>query len=304
VRLVADIVKTYLVPGSISFLILALAIGVALLYGRDWMKRWGRRWLTVLAVLYWALSTWLVADWVAAGLIGGYRAIPDAAQAKGATTIVVLSVGNTAYRVNGQEVPELGKDTAFNLLEASRVYRLLGQAWIVASGGATDSEKPRTPDSEIMRDSLVKLGVPADRVVLESRSNNTREQAMFTAEILRQRNVKTIVLVTAPEHMGRAVGTFEALGFTVVPSVSAFKAPERGSLWERLRPSRGALLQSDWAVYEYLARVYYWLQGWLQGEALPRHVRAASHRPAGARRAASCGRESGSHGVLIRLPTA
>jgi len=263
VRVVADIVKTYLVPGSISFLILALAIGVALLYGKEWMRRWGRRWLTVLAVLYWALSTWLVADWVAAGLIGGYRAVPDAAHAKGATTIVVLSVGSTAYRVNGQEVPELGKDTAFNVLEASRVYRLLGQAWVVASGGSTDAGKPRTPDSEVMRDALFKLGVPADRVILESRSTNTREQAMFTADILRKRNVETIVLVTAPEHMGRAVGTFEALGFTVVPSVSAFKAPERGSLWEQLRPSRGALLQSDWAVYEYLARAYYWLQGWL-----------------------------------------
>lgn len=262
-RVVADIVKTYLVPGSISFLILALAVGVALLYGGDRMKRWGRGWLTFLAVLYWALSTWLVADWVAAGLVGSYRAISDAAEAKGATTIVVLSVGSTAYSVNGQEVPELGKDTAFNVLEASRLYRLLGKPWIVASGGAGDSEKPRMPDSEMMRDSLVKLGVPADRILLESKSSNTREQATFTADILRKRDVGTFVLVTAPEHMNRAVGTFRALGFTVVPSVSAFKEPERGFWWERIRPSRGALLQSDWAVYEYLARVYYWLQGWL-----------------------------------------
>ncbi len=262
-RLVADIIKNYLVPGSISFFIIALALGVALLYGGDRLKRLGRAWLTFLAVLYWALSTWVVADALAAGLIGGYRPLATQADAKGATTIVVLSVGSTAYSVNGQEVPELGKDSAFNVLEASRVYRLLDKPLVVASGGAGDPATPRAADSEMMRDSLVKLGVPADRILLESKSQNTREQATFTAELLKKRGVKTIVLVTAPEHMSRAASTFVALGLTVVPSISAFKAPERGPLWERLRPSRGALLQSDWAVYEYLARAYYWLQGWV-----------------------------------------
>jgi uncharacterized SAM-binding protein YcdF (DUF218 family) len=263
VRLLATLVKDYLVPGSISFFILALALGVALLYGGERLRRIGRAWLTVLAVLYWALSTWLVSDALSAGLVSGYRALASAADAKGADTIVVLSVGSTAYSVEGREVPELGKDTAFNVIEAARVFHLLKDAWIVASGGPGDPQQPRTPDSEVMRDSLVKLGVPPDRILLESKSSNTREQAAYTADLLRKRNVKSIVLVTAPEHMHRAVGTFEALGFSVAPSVSAFKAPETDSMWARLRPNRGALVQSDWAMYEYLARVYYWLQGWL-----------------------------------------
>jgi uncharacterized SAM-binding protein YcdF (DUF218 family) len=262
-RLAADLIKGFLVPGSISFLVLALAVGVTMLYGGEALGRWGRRALTVLAVVYWALSTQFVADWLSAGLVGGFRAIGDARAARGADTIVVLSVGSTTYRVNGQEVPELGKDTAFNVLEAARVYRLLGHPLVVASGGITDSADSRTADSEMMRDALVKLGLPADRIQLESRSGNTREQALFTAEILRKRGIRAIVLVTAPEHMERAIGSFETLGFSVVPSVSAFRAQQAGSLWRRLKPSRGALLQSDWAVYEYLARAFYWLQGWI-----------------------------------------
>jgi uncharacterized SAM-binding protein YcdF (DUF218 family) len=263
VRLAADLVKSYFVPGSIAFLILAMAVGVLLLYGGERLERVGRVWLTIFAVMYWALSTWVVADPLAAGLVRSYRPIASAADAKGATIVVVLSVGSTAYIANGQEVPELGKDTAFNMLEASRVYRLIGEPWVLASGGAVDPATSRTPDSEMMRDSLVKLGVPADRILLESKSSTTREQAMFAAEILRKRDAKTFVLVTAPEHMDRAVGTFEALGFAVVPSVSPFKAPEKKSLVERLGPSRGALLQSEWAVYEYMARAYYWMRGWL-----------------------------------------
>lgn len=261
-RVVADLVKTYLVPGSISFLVFALAVGVALLYGGDRLKRWGRRLLTVLAVTYWALSMQFVADWVAGGLVRAYPPLTDASAAAGASAIVVLSVGSTSYSVHGQEVPELGKDTAFNLLEAARVYRLLDRPLVVASGGAPPST-PRTPDSEMMRDQLVKLGIAADRIVLESRSTTTREQAVFSGEVLRQRGIRTFVLVTAPEHMSRAVGTFEALGFTAIPAVSTFRAAVAESFWDRIRPSRGALLQSDWAVYEYLARAYYWLRGWL-----------------------------------------
>jgi uncharacterized SAM-binding protein YcdF (DUF218 family) len=263
VQFIADIAKTYLIPGSILFLLLALVSGVALLYGGDKMRQWGRRWLTSVAVVYCALSSQVVADWIAAGLIQNHRSIASVAEARGATTVVVLSVGSTSYSVGGQEVPELGKDTAFNVLEAARVCRLLGHPWVVASGGGRPQEKPRTPDSEMMRESLVKLGVPADHILLESKSSNTREQAVFTAEILRRRGINVFVLITAPEHMSRAAGAFAALGFTVVPSVSAFRAPGPESLWERLRPSRSALVQSDWAVYEYVARAYYWLQGWL-----------------------------------------
>ena len=258
---VADLIKSYLVPGSITFLILGFVVGVALLYGRDRTRKWGRRWLTVLALAYWALSTPLIADWIVGGLTRRYQPLSGREAARGAQTIVLLSVGSTAYVVDGQQVPELGKDTAYNVLEAARVYRMLGNPLIITSGGASPSA-PRAPDSEMMREALVKLGVPADRVLVESRSANTREQATFTADLLRQRGIKTFVLVTAPEHMNRAVPTFEALGFTVVPAVSAFKEPVRGSWWEQVRLSRGALLQSDWAVYEYLARVYYWLRGW------------------------------------------
>jgi uncharacterized SAM-binding protein YcdF (DUF218 family) len=263
VRLLADIVKDYFVPGSISFLILALAFGVMLLYSGDRLRRLGRLWLTVLALVYWALSTGMVSDALSAGLVSGYRGLASAADAKGATAIVVLSVGSTAYSIEGREVLDLGKHTAFNVIEAARVFRLLKKPWIVASGGPGDPRQPHTPDSEVMRDSLAKLGVPADRILLESKSTNTREQAAFTADLLRKRAVTTIILVTAPEHMHRAVGTFEAMGLSVIPSAFAFKPPATGSLWTRLRPSQGALVQSNWATYEYLARAYYWVQGWL-----------------------------------------
>jgi hypothetical protein len=73
-----------------------------------------------------------------------------------------------------------------------------------------------------------------------------------------------------------SISFLEAVGLSVIPPVSAFKARESGSLWTQLRPSRGTLLQSDGAAHEHMARVYCWLQGWLRQSWVPRsHPTAA-----------------------------
>ena len=56
-------VKTFLVPGSLPFLILGVTAGVVPLYLSDKRARkWGRRWLVALSLGYWVLSIPLTAD--------------------------------------------------------------------------------------------------------------------------------------------------------------------------------------------------------------------------------------------------
>jgi uncharacterized SAM-binding protein YcdF (DUF218 family) len=177
--------------------------------------------------------------------------------------MVVLSTGGEVFRAYGQEVAEMGKATAFNALEAARVYRLVAPPAVIASGGIVDPEARRAPEAEVLAAGLVRLGIPRDRIILESRSRTTREQAMNVAEMLKKRRVTRFLLVTTADHMPRARATFRELGLDPVPCVSRFAIATHPSLWQRLRPSINALRQSDWACYEYLARIYYWWQGWL-----------------------------------------
>jgi uncharacterized SAM-binding protein YcdF (DUF218 family) len=261
VGVLADIVKTYLVPGSVLFLLLGLASGVLLLQFGEGSRRWARRWLTGLVVLYWLLAMPLVSDLLARGLTRSDGSLTEASQAAGVTTVVVLSNGLRSYRANGQEVTELQKDTAFNALEAARVYRMVQPRWVIASGGQADL---RVTEADALREVLVKLGVPADRIVLEARSTTTREQAVQTAALLGARGATRFVLVTAPGHMVRALRAFKAQGTQPIPSASSYTSvPEAAGWLDRLRPTRAALIQSDWAVYEYLARIYYLAQGWI-----------------------------------------
>ena len=60
---------------------------------------------------------------------------------------------------------------------------------------------------------LVQWGVNPQDIIVESKAKNTRENALFTAEILKQQFPdKHYLLVTSAFHMRRAVGCFEKAG--------------------------------------------------------------------------------------------
>jgi uncharacterized SAM-binding protein YcdF (DUF218 family) len=257
----AQTLKLFLVPGSIQFLAIGLALGVGLLYGGPRLQRWGRRWLTGLLPFYLFLCTPVGADTVAAPLRWQYGSLVSAAQATGIDTIVALTTGSLVYKANGFEVDEMGLFTSQNAMETARVYRMLGSPTVLATGGMIVDGLQQSAESELMADGLVRLGIPRDRILLETRSHNTREQAANTAEMLRKRGAKRFVLVTDSDHMPRAIATFRALGLDPVPSVAALTYTTPPGIINRLRPSVGAYRLSDHACYEYFAIAYYWGRG-------------------------------------------
>jgi uncharacterized SAM-binding protein YcdF (DUF218 family) len=257
----AQTLKLFLVPGSIQFLAIGLVLGVGLLYGGPRLQRWGRRWLTGLLPLYLFLGMPVGADLVAAPLKWRFGSLLSAEQVAGVDTIVVLTTGSLVYKASGFEVDEMGLFTSQNAMETARVYRLLGSATVLATGGMVVERLQRSAESEVLADGLVRLGVPRDRILLETRSHNTQEQAENTAEMLRKRGTKRFVLVTDAHHMPRAIATFRALGLDPVPSVAALTYATPPGIINRLRPSVGAYRLSDHACYEYFAIAYYWSRG-------------------------------------------
>jgi len=104
--------------------------------------------------------------------------------------------------------------------------------------------------------------VPESKILLESRSQNTREQALFVAPILRTLGVDRFVLVTVDTHMRRAVWTFRTQGVQPIPAIS--RDPfETERLWEWIVPSGSGLMVTGLVVHDYLALVYYYIRGWL-----------------------------------------
>ncbi|MCH7748912.1 MAG: YdcF family protein [Acidobacteria bacterium] len=253
--------KLVLLPGSIQFLIVGLVIGVVLLYGRDRARRLGRYWLTVLATAYLAMSVPVGADVLTAGLARGFSSIASAREADGATAIVVLSGGSHRYSNQGSGVEFVSEASALRALEAARIYHLLSNPLVITSTGLMP-ERTRS-EAALLADALISLGVPAERIIQETRSMSTREHALFVPPLLRKHGVEQFVLVTSPTHIRRAMRAFEAEGLRPVASMSAMRSskPRRalGGWW----PSRENLSISAQAIYDYFGLVYYWSRGWI-----------------------------------------
>src|SRR5690606_12335106 len=89
---------------------------------------------------------------------------------------------------------------------------------IVVSGAALEGN---VSEAQIMANSLKQQDIPESAVLMESRSFTTHENAVYTAEKLKQRDIKRILLVTSALHMPRAMAVFKKQGISAVAAPSA-----------------------------------------------------------------------------------
>jgi uncharacterized SAM-binding protein YcdF (DUF218 family) len=144
------------------------------------------------------------------------------------------------------------KDAADRVWHAARLFHA-GKAPLLVMSGGSDVSKSTTSEAEVMRQFAMDLGVPIDAIVLEERSRNTRENAQFSAEMLKAQGVKSILLVTSALHMRRAVALFESQDLTVTPAATDHEARSRFSAADWL-PDAGALEGSGRAMKEMVAQ--------------------------------------------------
>ena len=99
---ILQIIKNYFIPGSAIFLVISLAVGVILLYIGERTRRWGKIWLTVLAIVYWIISTPLGAKILEAGLTGSYKPVAISEPLSTFTTFV-----SEKYKTEPTKPPDL-----------------------------------------------------------------------------------------------------------------------------------------------------------------------------------------------------
>lgn len=253
-----ELLKQMLLPGSITFMIGLLLVGIVLLYVKP---RWGRIVLTVAALGYWMLTTPAGAAVLAWTADARYTPVRTAADATNAPAIVLLGGGSNNVRAFGLQLSVVNRVSGLRALETARVYHLLGDPLVIVSGGVTDSIRDAAPESEAYRSALLTLGVPAARILSESVSLNTHDEAVALKPLLVSLHAERFVLVTSPLHMARAVATFEAQGLHPIPSPTPLYA-DRAREPFPLLPNDGAFETSGAAIYEWLARPYYRARGW------------------------------------------
>lgn len=101
------------------------------------------------------------------------------------------------------------------LVQFAALSRLYPEAQLVFTGaGASRDESEEWPWAErALRD----LGADLSRVTVEGKSTSTYENAAFSRALIKPGPDEVWLLVTSAWHMPRAVGSFRAVGWNVVP---------------------------------------------------------------------------------------
>src|SRR6266576_3693132 len=133
----AELIKSFLIPGTLTFLLFGLTIGVLLAYGPQRWRRLALPLITVLIVGYWLGSMPILAYALATRFHARDARQVTLADVSDVKAIVVLGAGiRTSYVAGGHVVAVPDPQTVYNAVEAARIYRLFPNGLpIIASGG-------------------------------------------------------------------------------------------------------------------------------------------------------------------------
>jgi uncharacterized SAM-binding protein YcdF (DUF218 family) len=135
------------------------------------------------------------------------------------------------------------------------------EAKIVVTGGAGDLILDGEADGVTAPRLLTALGVAPERLILESKSRNTYENAVFTKEMVNAKPGETWLLVTSAFHMPRSVGLFRNAGFDVVPWPSDYRTSGKETIGIAQDNPLDSLQNMSIALREWVGLFAYWSTG-------------------------------------------
>ena len=177
---------------------------------------------------------------------------PDSDEISQAQAIVILGAGRD-YRA-----PEFNAESC---LSSASLRRLSYGVYlnnktgipILVTGGKPYNEKKS--EGELMDRALENI-FRKNAQWVENKSRNTRENALYSADILKADNIHKIILVSHAWHLARAVPEFEKHGLEVVPGPTEFSGyPEEGII--NFIPRAYYLYRSTLAIHEWMGIVVY-----------------------------------------------
>lgn len=215
-----------------------------------------KRWLAVsgLGVL-WLLSTPVVSNplfrWIESDAIR--LAVDDVPSADAVVVLggmqryVAGSEGLVAEWADSVDRFEAGLD----LMAAGKSSRL------VFTAGKMPWQRSVAPEGVVLVREAIERGVDPTQVFLTREVRNTDEESRAVREVLADRAVPRVILVTSAFHMPRAAALFEAAGVEVIRFPVDFRIRADAREPTDYFPDADALRRSDLAVREWIGRAYY-----------------------------------------------
>ncbi len=240
-------------PLNLSILLLAAGLAASC-FGFRRLFRWGAG----LAFLILAVSAWTsVGALMLTPLEDRFPRPPFPQKVDG---IVVLGGGFEGAINKARGGYELNS-SGDRFVETAVLARRYPNARIVVSGGVGELILDGEGDATTAFRLLTALGVAPGRLVLESRSRNTYENAVFTKALVTPGPGETWLLVTSAFHMPRSKALFDKAGFATVPWPVDYRTTGREGIGLFADNPADSLQTTALAIREWIGLLAYWLTG-------------------------------------------
>lgn len=223
--------------------------------------------LALVLVVLWGSSNGWTATWLTRSL--EWQNLP-AADLPEADAIVVLGGATRSQQPPRPWVDVM--EAGDRILHGAQLYQAGKAPWLILSGGRIDWRNSGAPESADLAEIAEAFGVPSTAILQDPSSLNTYQNAVNVKQILQQRNLDQVLLVTSALHMPRSLAIFRKQGMNAIAAPTDFlvtensfselsSTPEARIL--NLLPNADYLAQTTRVLKEYLGLVVYRLRGWL-----------------------------------------
>ncbi len=151
------------------------------------------------------------------------------------------------------------------LMAGIKLYKQGKVKKLMISSGSGQILKPNEKEAIFIGDYLLKIGIPARDLILESESKNTRENAINSSKILLEKypNGKHI-LITSALHMPRAKRCFKKTEISFIPFSVDQQAPPRSLVIDHLLfPDVESLRKWQALIKEWVGFIAYKTMGYI-----------------------------------------
>ncbi len=243
--------------------LIALLIGYgSILIWTGW-ARWGRRFVTIGAILLLVVGLSPLGNALILPLEDRFpRADLDAPPPP--TGFIILGGAEDRLVGEARGAPTLN-EASERMVEAAMLARRFPEAKVAFSGGDAGILYKTGSEAEGAESLLTALGVAQDRLILEAKSRDTYENAAYLKEELTRAGElgpgKRWLLITSAYHMPRAMGAFRQAGFNVEPWPVDYRTRGVADLTRPFDKVSEGLRRVDVAAREWVGLLAYWLRG-------------------------------------------
>jgi len=152
--------------------------------------------------------------------------------ARGAPDGIIVLGGSIDADVSAAHGVAVIGSGADRIIAAAALAHRYPKARLVFTGGSGNLISSDAREADFATALFESLGISSERLVMERRSRNTRENAEFSMELADPKPGERWLLVTSAFHMPRSIGLFRKVGFAVQPFPVDWRV---GRGWDVLR---------------------------------------------------------------------